>query len=179
MMSQVAIGLIAAGGILLVAVCAVAMLRRPRQLIAPENDTVAFVLEGPLDGQLVHVEGRVVVERPVRAPSGRACAMVELYGSAGDGPARPVQRRIAPFVVDDGVQPVHIDPGLDLVTFDLPTAELDGGANGSVRIERRLEVGARVQVIGCIRRTGAPGHEELALVPETGSAGVVLTFLEV
>jgi hypothetical protein len=176
MMSVVAIGLISLGGALLVGVCVLALLKRPKQPVAPENDTVAFVLEGPPDGMLVRVEGRVRVPRPVYAPSGTPCAMVELYGSDSDAPARALQRRVAPFLVEDGTQSVAIDPAVELIAFDLPTAELEG--QDGVMIERRLEPGARVQVVGCIRRTGAPGHEEIALVPAEGTLAVTLTYLQ-
>jgi hypothetical protein len=47
-----------------------------------------------------------------------------------------------------------------------------------VFIERRIEIGARVQVVGRILRFGAPGHEEFSLAPAEPAAGVALTFLE-
>jgi hypothetical protein len=178
-MSALAITLVAAGALLMVGACGYAMLRRPRQLVVPDNDTVAFVLEGPLDGALVRIEGRVVADHPLRAPSGREVALYELYASDSDGPARPMRRRAVSFFVDDGRERVKIDPAHDLAAFDLPTSALDAvdGSEG-VFVERRIEVGARVQVVGRILRFGAPGHEEFSLVPADHGAGLALTYLE-
>ncbi|HZS40631.1 MAG TPA: hypothetical protein VFF06_27550 [Polyangia bacterium] len=178
-MSALAITLIAAGALLMVVACGYALLRQPRSLEVPENDTMAFVLEGPLDGALVRLEGRVVAEHPLTAPSGHAVALYELYASDSDGPARPMRRRAVSFFVDDGHTRVKIDPALDLAAFDLPTSALDhvDGADG-VFVERRIELGARVQVVGRILRFGAPGHEEFSLLPADPGAGVALTYLE-
>src|SRR5258708_16393493 len=123
-MSALAITLIAAGALLMVVACGYAMLRAPRNLVVPENDTVAFVLEGPMDGALVRLEGRVAAEHPLTSPSGRDVALYELYAAGADGPARPMRRRAVSFFVDDGPQRVPIDPSLDLVAFDLPTSSL-------------------------------------------------------
>jgi hypothetical protein len=138
----------------------------------PEHDTVAFVPVGPADGEVVRVEGRVVVlERMLRAPSGRPCVMYELYGGGEDEPARPLRHRSTTFYVDDGVSPVRIDAGTGVFAFDLPTCELDGG------VERRLEPGSRVQVVGRVRRSGAPGHEEIVLEASPEAVAVTLTYL--
>jgi hypothetical protein len=178
-MSAFAIALIASGALLMVSACGYAMLRAPRKLVVPENDTVAFVLEGPLDGALVRLEGRVIAEHPITAPSGCAVALYELYASDSDGPARPMRRRAVSFFVDDGHQRVKIDPSQELAAFDLPTTALDAvDGGGGVFVERRIDVGARVQVVGRILRFGAPGHEEFSLVPADPQAGLALTFLE-
>jgi hypothetical protein len=178
-MSALAIALIAAGALLMVVACAYSLLRAPRNLQVPENDTVAVVLEGPMDGQLVRIEGRIVAHAPLKAPSGRPVALYELYASDADGPARPMRRRGVAFYVNDGERPVRVDPGFNLVAFDLPTSALDSldGQEG-VYVERRLDVGARVQVVGRIMRLGAPGHEEFSLLPADPDAGVALTYLE-
>jgi hypothetical protein len=179
-MPALAIAIIAAGAILMVGACAYALLRAPRasDLDVPENDTIAFVPEGPPDGQVVRIEGRVVADRPLTSATGRKVAFYELYASDADGAARPLRRRGVPFFVHDGKMVVRIDPGFDLAAFDLPTATvdaLDGGNSGYV--ERRLDVGARVQVVGRVLRFGAPGHEEFSLLPADGNTGVALTFL--
>lgn len=161
-------------------VCAVRLVRphAPARARAPEtlhdaqHDTVLFVPLGPADGDVVKLEGRVVVvDRAVHAPSGRPCVIYELYGGAEDEPARALRRGAVAFYVDDGTTPVRIDPDTRLVALELPTAAL-GGA-----VERRLEPGARVQVVGQLRRFGAPGHEELTLHPAPQAAAVTLQFV--
>jgi hypothetical protein len=173
-LTTIAIALIALGSGILVAALTYAVLYRPTTPIAPDNDTIAFIPEGPENGQVVRVEGRVVVaDAWVCSPNGRRCALYEVYAS-DDGPARPVSRRAVHFLVDDGVHQVRVDPRRDLVAFDLPTAVVD--AAEGVYIERVLPPGARVQVVGRVQRLGAPGHEEVSLIPP-GDAGVALTFL--
>jgi hypothetical protein len=103
--------------------------------------------------------------------------MYELYGGAEDEPARALRRRVLAFSVDDGSQPITIDPLVELVAFDLPTAELAADRDGLVIVERRLFPGAKVQIEGRVRRVGAPGHELITLVPADGATGVALTFL--
>jgi hypothetical protein len=138
----------------------------------PQHDTVMFVPIGPADGDLVRLEGRVVVvDRTVRAPSGRPCVMYELYTGKGGEPARALRRAAVAFYVDDGATTVRIDPDTRLVALELPTDALSGA------IERRLEPGARVQVVGRLRRFGAPGHEELTLHPPPDAEAVTLQFV--
>jgi hypothetical protein len=153
-------------------------LARPRPLHAPEHDTVAFERIGPADGEVVRVKGRVVVDEPVRAPSGCPCALYELYVGEGGAPARALRQRGVSFLVDDGVEPVRVDPAFKLVAFDLPTAVVDSpDAGDRLIVERRLQPGARVEVVGRLWRNGAPGHEEAVLLPTNVEAGVAVTFL--
>jgi hypothetical protein len=176
LLALIGIGLAALG---LVVVCLWGLLRRPK-LRDTSDETIAFERTGPEDGELIHVAGRVAVERPAYAPSGTACALYEVYGGDSATPARAVRRKLMPFLVDDGTQAVRIDPAAGVIAFDLPAEALEQPANddsGAVVIERRLEPGARVQVSGRVRRIGAPGHEEFILEPPEGSEGIPLTWL--
>jgi hypothetical protein len=172
------LALIGIGASALLGACAWALLRKPR-IRDTSDDTMMIDRSGPEDGELVQVAGRVAVERPVYSPSGTACAMYEVYGGAEDQPARPLRRRAMPFTVDDGIQAVRIEPTVAVVAFDLPAEALDGPGDdeATVVIERRLEPGARVQVVGRVRRIGAPGHEEFFLDPPDGAGAVPLTWL--
>jgi hypothetical protein len=176
--SLVALVGVGVGALALVGAIAWALLRKPRLVDADAGDqTVAFEPIGPADGDLVKVAGRVAVERPVYAPSGAPCALYEIYAGAGDEPARALRRQQIPFSVDDGTQAVRIVPASGLVAFDLPAEALDPQEEGTVVIERKLEPGARVQVVGRVRRVGAPGHEILVLEPPPGTNAVPLTWL--
>jgi hypothetical protein len=169
---------VALGAAALVASLTFAIASHPRLRAGGDyHDTVAFVPVGPADGQLIRVEGRVVVDAPLRGPSGLPCALYELY--AGDGSAaRALRRRGVRFVIDDGIFPVRIDPALKLTVYDLPTEVIAGPESDErLLIERRLQAGARVQAVGCVWRQGAPGHEELTLVPPDSQVGVAITFL--
>jgi hypothetical protein len=143
----------------------------------PEHDTVMFEPIGPADGQLVRLEGTVVLDRPMQAPGGSACALYELYAGRSGQPARALRQKGVRFSVDDGVMPVWIDPAYKLVTFDLPAEVVEEDTDDRVLIIRRLQPGARVEVVGRVWRQGAPGHEELLLLPPTPQAGVTITFL--
>jgi hypothetical protein len=154
-------------------------LARPRPLRAPEHDTDDFERLGPADGELVRVKGRVVVDEPVRAPSGCACALYELYVGESGAPARALRQRGVAFLVDDGVTLVRVDPAYKLVAFDLPTAVVEAPHTADrFIVERRLQPGARVEVVGRLWHSGAPGHAEAVLLPADVEAGVAVTFLE-
>ena len=68
-------------------------------------------------------------------------------------------------------------PAAGVIAFDLPAEALAPHEQGTVVIERKLEPGARVQVVGRVRRVGAPGHEILVLEPPPGATAVPLTWL--
>jgi hypothetical protein len=173
----VGVGALALVGLLVVTVV-VQRFRAARLAEDVEHDTAVYVRVGPNDGELIRVEGRVVVDAPVRAPSGCECALYELYAGEHGRPARALRQRGVSFFVDDGVFPVRIDPAFKLVAFGLPTAVVDGPAAAErVLIERRLQPGARVEVVGRVWVKGAPGHEELTLLPPDGRQCVALTFL--
>jgi hypothetical protein len=172
--------LMAVGGLALLASVAFALLARPRRLVVPASDTVLFEPLGPSDGELVRVKGRVVVETTVRAPSGADCALYELYAGEAGAPARALRQRGVRFLVDDGVQPIAIDPSYKVIAFDLPTAVVDGPQlSDRLLIVRHLSPGAQVEAIGRVWRHGAPGHEEITLLPPDPHGGVAITFLGV
>jgi hypothetical protein len=151
-----------------------ALWRQP-DLYSEENDTVMFEPIGPADGDLVRLKGKVVVDAPMQAPGGADCALYELYAGRYGEPARALRQKGVRFSVDDGVMPVWIDPAYKLVTFDLPAEVVD--ESDRVLIVRRLAPGVRVEVVGRVCRQGAPGHEELLLLPPEPTSGVTITYL--
>ena len=163
------------GAVALLAALAYAFLHRRPVFTPDDSDTVAFEPIGPPDGELVRIEGHVVVSSPMSAPGGVPCALYELYAGRDGEPARALRQRGVRFAVDDGVQPVWIDPAYRLVTFDLPAEVVDDTER--LLILRPLKPGARVEVVGCVRRHGLPGHEELLLLPPDGDSGVTITYL--
>jgi hypothetical protein len=167
------------GAVALLASLGVALARRPR--LAPldeDHDTILFEPIGPPDGQLIRIEGKVVVHAPMRAPGGADCALYELYAGRDGEPARALRQKGVRFSVDDGIMPVWIDPAYKLVTFDLPAEVVDVPASDDrVLIVRHLQPGDRVEVVGRVWRSGAPGHEEVLLLPPNPRAGVTITYL--
>src|SRR5687767_8907627 len=109
------------GAVALMASLAVALLRRPKPApldpLDDGHDTILFEPIGPPDGQLIRIEGKVVVHAPMRAPGGADCALYELYAGRDGEPARALRQKGVRFSVDDGVMPVWIDPAYKLVTF--------------------------------------------------------------
>jgi hypothetical protein len=166
------------GAIALLTSIAVALSRRD-QPVVDDHDTVVFEPIGPSHGDVIRVEGTVVLDRPMQAPGGVDCALYELYAGRGGEPARALRQKGVRFSVDDGVMPVWIDPAYKLVTFDLPAEVVDAEAydDDQVLIVRRLQPGARVEVVGRVWRQGAPGHEEVLLLPPNSHAGVTITYL--
>src|SRR2546423_2538039 len=145
------------GAVALLASIGVALARRPPEPeVDFEHDTVMFEPVGPQNGDVIRLEGRVVLERPMQAPGGADCALYELYAGRSGHPARALRQRGVRFAVDDGVMPVVIDPAYRLVTIDLPAEVVDTPQpDDRVLIVRRLEPGARVEVVGRAWRPGA------------------------
>src|SRR5689334_13864153 len=114
------------GALALLTSIGVALARRPvPPQVDLEHDTVLFEPIGPANGDVIRLEGRVVLERPMQAPGGAECALYELYAGRSGQPARALRQRGVRFAVDDGIMPVLIDPAYKLVAIDLPSEVVD------------------------------------------------------